>query len=61
MKRTARLIWTAGVFGGLLTGVQALSAGTPTDPPDQRCYVCEWRIDGEDVYQVCHEVLCSEL
>lgn len=61
MRRFATMLWAAGVLGGLLAGVQTLAAAAPTDPPDQRCYVCEWRFDGEDVYQVCHETLCSEL
>lgn len=61
MKPFARISWAAGVLGGLLTGVQALWAGPPTDPPDQRCYVCEWRIDDGDPYMVCYETLCSEV
>lgn len=61
MKRIATMLWAAGVLGGLLTGVQTLSAGTPTTDPDRRCYVCEWRFDDESAYQVCFEVLCSEV
>lgn len=62
MKRIARWSWTAGMLGVFLAGVQELSASGPTYPPDQRCYVCEWRIDDSgDPYQVCFETLCSEI
>lgn len=63
MKRFATMLWAAGVLGGLFTGVQTLSAGTPIPPPDpdRRCYVCEWRFDSESVYQVCFETPCSEV
>ncbi|HEX8275611.1 MAG TPA: hypothetical protein VF615_23460 [Longimicrobiaceae bacterium] len=63
MKGLATGLWAAGVLGGLLTGVHTLSAETPIPPPDpdRRCYVCEWRFDGESAYQVCFEISCSEV
>lgn len=61
MKRIATMLWAAGVLGGLFTGVRTLAAETPIPDPDRRCYVCEWRVDDESVYQVCFEISCSEV
>jgi hypothetical protein len=57
MKRFARMLWAAGVLGGLLTGVQTLTAAppVPTDPSD--CLYC---YEMEDGVWACYYIGCGE-
>lgn len=57
MKRFARMLWAAGVLGGLLTGVQTLTAA-PTEPTDPtNCMVCYEVGDG---LWMCYHIGCGE-
>jgi len=56
MKRFARMLWAAGVLGGLLTGVQTLTAAPPTNA-DYGCWVC---YDMGDGTRLCYGTECLE-
>lgn len=56
MKRFARLVWAAGVLGGLLAGVQTLAAA-PTSQAENDCRRCVYAGNG---LWYCYDIGCGE-
>jgi hypothetical protein len=57
MKRFARMLWAAGVLGGLLTGVQTLTAAPP-GPDPENCVFCYQMEEGGP--WLCYDMACGE-